>query len=134
MMRLRLKKESGRNEVIDSCNSRGINKPLACFSHVPPRRQSNVVTTLHHIGQLCFRDIVFCERLYCERATETPHRRPNSDRKHSERDIRCSEYHAHCVYDLSLVGGEEFLLRARSRDVRRKQYRESKVDQYDAAL
>src|SRR6266849_4808002 len=53
------------------------------------------------------------------------------------RDIvraRCSEYHAHCVYDLSLVGGEEFLLRARSRDVRRKQYRESKVDQYDAAL
>src|SRR5258707_9348777 len=53
------------------------------------------------------------------------------------RDIvraRCSEYHAHCVYDLSLVGGEEFLLRARSREVRRKQYRESKVDQYDAAL
>jgi len=26
--------------------------------------------TLHHIGQLCFRGIVFCERLYCERATE----------------------------------------------------------------
>ena len=47
------------------------------------------------------------------------------------RDIvraRCSEYHAHCVYDLSLVGGEEFLLRARSRDVRRKQYRESNGD------
>src|SRR5260370_1610416 len=90
MMRLRLKKESGRNEVIDSCNSRGINKPLACFSHVPPRRQSNVVTTLHHIVQLCFRGIVFCERLYCERATETPNRRPNSDPKHSKPNITCS--------------------------------------------
>src|SRR5260370_21019284 len=35
---------------------------------------------------------------------------------------RCSEYRAHCFYHLSLVGVEEFLLRARSRDVRRKQY------------
>src|SRR5258707_1674204 len=47
---------------------------------------------------------------------------------------RCSEYHAHCVYDLSLVGGEEVLLRARGRDVRRKEYLETTVEQYDAAL
>src|SRR5467141_3442140 len=46
----------------------------------------------------------------------------------------CSVYNAHCVYDLSFVAVEELLLRARSRDVRRKQYRQSKVDQYDAAL
>src|SRR6266404_5920081 len=32
----------------------------------------------------------------------------------------CSEYCAHCVYDLALIGGEGFLLGPRSRDVRRK--------------
>src|SRR6266481_2303825 len=32
----------------------------------------------------------------------------------------CNEYCADCVYDLSLIGGEGFLLGSRSRDVRRK--------------
>ena len=45
----------------------------------------------------------------------------------------CSEYRADCIHDLSLVGGEEFLLRPRSRDVRGKQ-RESSGDQGDAKL
>jgi len=44
---------------------------------------------------VAFAVLFFCERLYCERATEIPHRRPNSDRKHSERDIRSSA-HGRC--------------------------------------
>jgi hypothetical protein len=45
----------------------------------------------------------------------------------------CSEYHAHRIHDLNLVGGEEFLLRPSSRDVG-ETHRQSDGDQGGAVL